>query len=68
MRSEESVAKVKLIGTGKKQSTHVDWEKVGAMTTSHSDILEQAGARNTHLKCLKLKQEKEEGACHVIKK
>jgi len=49
LRSEEGVAKVKLISRREKQATHVDREKVGAMTTSHSDSLEQTGARNTDL-------------------
>lgn len=52
------MAKVKLISRRKKQTTHVDGEKVGAMTTSHSDSLKQTGARNTHLNFSK-EEEKE---------
>ncbi|KAF7844847.1 hypothetical protein G2W53_001752 [Senna tora] len=38
-----------VIGRRKKESSHVDREKIGAMTTSYSHCLQQATRRNTHL-------------------
>lgn len=49
LRGKERMAKVKLIGCRKKQATHVDGQKIGAVAASNRDSLEQASARNTHL-------------------
>lgn len=49
LRSEEIVAKLKLVGRGKKQPAHVDGQKIGAVTASDRHRLEQAGTRNTYL-------------------
>lgn len=47
---EERVTQMKLIGWWQQQCPHVHRKEVSAMTTSHSHSLEQASARNTHLK------------------
>lgn len=41
---------MKLISRRKEESTHVDRQKIGAVTTSNRHGLEQACARNTDLK------------------
>lgn len=43
------MSQMELISRRKKQATHVDGQKVGAMTASNGDSLEQTSARNTHL-------------------
>lgn len=46
---EESMAQMELVSSGKKQGTHVNREKVGAMAASNRHRLEEASARHTHL-------------------
>lgn len=46
---EESMAEMELVSSGKKQATHVNREKVGAMAASNRHRLEEASARHTHL-------------------
>lgn len=43
------MSKVKLICGGKEETPHVHRQKVGAVTASNCDCLEQTRARNTHL-------------------
>lgn len=49
-RGEEGVTQMELISGRQKQTAHVDRQQVGAVAASYRDSLEQAGARNTHLK------------------
>lgn len=54
---KERMGKVKLISCGKKQATHVDWQKICAVAASnHNCVVEQATARNTHLRWYKSKE------------
>lgn len=48
LRIKERMAEVKLTSCRKKQATHVDRQKIGAVAASNRNSLEQASARNTH--------------------